>query len=132
MTHVCTLKASDHLDEINKLFHDASATGDTAAYHEAFDAYSDNLDRLAKTAFDWASEHGCARIHIDSNDTYAGVYWLSTKAYLDRAPGLLCVRSGESYVIPLDDTDDLAAWLCYIDGEITVTATEGDMKLTYA
>lgn len=132
MTYVCTLNASDHLDEINKLFHDASATGDTTAYHEAFDAYSDHLDRLAETAFDWASEHGCTRIHINSNDAYAGVYWLSTTAYLDRAPGLLCVRSSESYVIPTSDADELADWLCYIDGEITVTATEGDMVLTYA
>lgn len=132
MTHVCTLKASDHLDEINRLFRDASATGDTTAYHRAFDAYSDDLDRLAETAFAWASEHGCARIHVDSNDAYAGVYWLSMTAYLDSAPGLLCVRSGESYVIPTSDADNLADWLCYIDGEITVTATAGDMELTVA
>jgi hypothetical protein len=128
MTHVCTLKANDHIEDINKLFHDASATGDTTAYHKAFDTYIDELDRLAKTAFEWASKHGCARINIESHDSYAGDYWLIMTVYLDRAPGLLCVRSGESHVIPTSDADELADWLCYIDGEITVTATENDKR----
>ena len=132
MTNVCKLNASDHITEINKLFHAACTTGDTTAYHEAFDAYSNDLDRLAKTAFDWASEYGCARIFIDSNDAYVGVYWLSMTAYLDRAPGLLCVNSGESYVIPISDIEDLASYLCYIEGEITVTATCGNEVLTIA
>ena len=53
ITHVAKLDAASHLNDINNALDER----DLDAYHKLFDAYSDDLDKLASIAFEWAREY---------------------------------------------------------------------------
>lgn len=111
ITHIMKCDLHAHL-------HDMSAKFDAHefdAYHAAFDAYNDDLDKLAATTIDWTREYGTARTAIDYTDGKGDVYF--TRMNGDRLD--IIHRDGITETI---DAEDLAVILCYEDCKVTVTA----------
>lgn len=113
-TYVATCNLSAHLRDVNAKF-DAN---DIDGYHNAFDAYNDDLDKIASIAFKWAKEYEVSRITLNRESGSDEDYYLR----LDDKPTLINADGISGVAAYIENEDELASMLCYEPGIVTVSA----------
>ena len=114
ITHVAKLDAASHLNDINNALDER----DLDAYHKLFDAYSDDLDKLASIAFEWAREYDVSHIEINRPEGHSEAYFLT----LNEVPTLINANGIDGVAGYVDSADDLADMMSYEYANITVSA----------